>query len=73
MRLFPNYFKEDVLSLHMEYGKDTKFTIFCLFSHFFLFSHGFLHRDFTDQREIWQKALPISQAGVLKFWGQYAQ
>jgi len=36
----------------------------------FLFVHGFLRRDFTDRREIWHEASPISQTGLLKFLGR---
>jgi len=54
------------LSIHTEYRWDTKFTV-CLF----WFSHGSLCQDFTNQREIWYEASPISQTGFLKFWGWY--
>jgi len=49
----------------MAYGKDTKFAV--------SFRHGFLCWDFTDRREIWQKASALSQAGLLKFWRRYSQ
>jgi len=48
---------------YWEYQRNTKFAV-C-----FLFGHGFLHRDFTDQREIWHDASPMSETGFLKFWG----
>ena len=37
----------------------------------FLLGHGFLHRDFTNRREIWHKASPISQTDLFKFLEQY--
>jgi len=39
----------------------------------FLFSHGFIRQDFTKWREIWHEATPISQTGLLKFFGSQAQ
>ena len=52
-----------LLSLHMEYGWDTKFPL-CVF-----FGHDFLHQDFTDWHEIWHDALSVSQTDLLKFSG----
>jgi len=31
--------------------------------------HGFYRRNFTDRRQIWLDALPISQTVLLNFWG----
>jgi len=52
------------------YGVWVGYYVYCLF---FLFGHGFLRRNFTDRREIWHEASPISQSGLLKFWGRYPQ
>jgi len=64
-KIFPDFF----LSLHMEYGKYTEFTVSLFF--FFLFGHGFLRRGLHWPAWNSHEASPISEAGLLKFWGQY--
>jgi len=63
-------FASVLLSLHMEYVRDIKFTV-CFY--LFFVQSEFSLPGLTNLREIWRKVSPISQADLSKFWRQYTQ